>query len=360
MGTVISVFNHKGGVGKTTLVHNIGVAMAQQGHNVLFIDADPQMNLTAAYHGLSDKVQYGDDDKISAVDTIKSQWAEAIAKPSIFDVIGNCMKGNPVNMRELDWTYQAENSGQVGLLQGSVKLASLEADMHLAISTRRDIQAAQIIRVQQYLRELSQKYDVIFIDTPPSAGSSVTSVLVRSSDYLITPVSPTFFSLQAIDNLQSIFTNWNKEFDWIDGFDYRVKFLGSVVQMVKRYAGGANQSDFSATTDQWVTTLNDRTKPFQQWMLGTGHSVSEDGFNAIFPNCTPFIAEVCCDFTAQLRGIAERAGVAIINLTQDLCVQYKPATSAVDITKAGGQYKLSFDKISEQYKRLANNLAQLL
>ena len=43
----IAFFNHKGGVGKTTLVFNIGLALARAGKRVLFMDADPQANLTS-------------------------------------------------------------------------------------------------------------------------------------------------------------------------------------------------------------------------------------------------------------------------------------------------------------------------
>lgn len=55
---IISFFNHKGGVGKTTLVHNLAYALADEGQKVLLIDADPQMNLTAAIYGLSTSVNY--------------------------------------------------------------------------------------------------------------------------------------------------------------------------------------------------------------------------------------------------------------------------------------------------------------
>ena len=48
MGSIITVFSHKGGVGKTTLVHNLGYILADRGKRVLLIDADPQMNLTSA------------------------------------------------------------------------------------------------------------------------------------------------------------------------------------------------------------------------------------------------------------------------------------------------------------------------
>lgn len=45
----IALFNHKGGVGKTTLTVNITDALAESGKTVLLVDADPQCNLTSFY-----------------------------------------------------------------------------------------------------------------------------------------------------------------------------------------------------------------------------------------------------------------------------------------------------------------------
>ncbi|MEO1530076.1 MAG: ParA family protein, partial [Planctomycetota bacterium] len=47
----LTLFNHKGGVGKTTLTVNIADALGAMGHTVLLIDADPQCNLTSYYLG---------------------------------------------------------------------------------------------------------------------------------------------------------------------------------------------------------------------------------------------------------------------------------------------------------------------
>ncbi|WP_218190126.1 ParA family protein [Plesiomonas shigelloides] len=44
---IISLFNHKGGVSKTTTAFNLGWMLAEQGHKTLIVDADPQCNLTA-------------------------------------------------------------------------------------------------------------------------------------------------------------------------------------------------------------------------------------------------------------------------------------------------------------------------
>ena len=54
MATVISLFNHKGGVSKTTTTFRLGWKLARLGKKVLIVDADPQCNLTGLTLGLED------------------------------------------------------------------------------------------------------------------------------------------------------------------------------------------------------------------------------------------------------------------------------------------------------------------
>lgn len=58
MGKIIVSFSHKRGVGKTTLVQNIGVSLMTKGKNVLLIDFDSQRNLSANIAGFGDSVEY--------------------------------------------------------------------------------------------------------------------------------------------------------------------------------------------------------------------------------------------------------------------------------------------------------------
>jgi hypothetical protein len=95
--------------------------------------------------------------------------------------------------------------------------------------------------------------------------------------------------------------------------------------------------------------------------MGRGMSISEKDFIAIFDESKPFIIQKCCDFTPQLRSIAEKAGVPVVKLTPELCKTYKDSKSAlVNIESPTGQYAKSFKSISESYNAIADGLIKLL
>lgn len=132
--------------------------------------------------------------------------------------------------------------------------------------------------------------------------------------------------------------------------------------MAKRFNGGnvkENITRFSSSAEKWIEDLNESVKKFQRFALQRGMSVTEDEFNHYFLDSHPFIIAKCCDFTSQLRSIAEKAGLPVVQLTQEICTKYKDSTSQVDISKENGQYRLSLESIIQSYGSVVDGLVRL-
>lgn len=363
MGKIITFFNHKGGVGKTTLVHNLGFILADKGFKVLLIDADPQMNLTAALYGLSTSVEYSTDEG--------SKWSENVKKYiSLFEYLNNDLKSESCDKQIFRVQSDRNKDGLVDLISGSINLANIEIDLYSIIKNKNEFTNDIPYKFEHSIRKQKNNYDFILIDTSPSASSIVNALIMMLTDFFITPVSPAFFSLQAIDNLSSIFQNWIKLLgDYqttqsFKGLSFHPKFLGLVIQMAKRFNGGSVEegTSFSRSAEKWISDVNNSVKKFQQFAMLRGMSISESEFRDFFGiESQPFIIQKCCDFTPQLRSIAEKAGVPVVHLTQEICNQLKDTKSrVVDITKENGQYAISFKSISNSYNNIATGLIALL
>lgn len=389
MGHIISFFNHKGGVGKTTLSHNIAFALADLGKKVLLIDADPQMNLTSAMFGLSSSIDYSDDDN--------TKWQKLKKENlSIVDYLNYHLKDGDnaeyPNGKKLfsGKVANEESGGTVDLYCGDINIPNIEADLMTILKSNNSLNRNVVGSVEKSIRKLAQNYDFVLIDTSPSSSSIINALMVLSSDYFIAPVSPTFFSLQAIDNLSNIFENWLSLFDGfyktigLDGLSFKVKFLGVVVQMAKRY-----KSEGSSATTRWIAESNSSIKRFVDYAATVRRfAISDAEFNQICTNegahgykSQPFIIEKCCDFTQMLRGIAEHFGIPVIYLTQDLCKRYVKEYNAMaekynelladteqkmkktQLAMITGdkdlQYKITFESICKSYRKIAADLTNI-
>ncbi len=368
MGKIVTFFNHKGGVGKTTLVHNLGFILADKGYKILLIDADPQMNLTAAMYGLSTSVEYSTDED--------SKWNENTKKYiSLSEHLNIELREIECNKTFFRIESEKNQNGVIDLISGDINLSTIEADLFGVVKSKNELTKNIPNKFERSITKQKAYYDFIFIDTSPSGSSIVNALMIMLSDYFIAPVSPSFFSLQAIDNLSTIFQNWRDllgGYETIKGFkgiSFQPKFLGLVVQMGKRFNGGNlkneaitnSQTNFSQSTEKWIDDLNVSVTRFQKWAISRDMSISEEDFTGIFNESKPFIIQKCCDFTPQLRSIAEKAGVPVVNLTPELCKIHKDSKSAmVHIDKPKGQYTKSFNDISKSYNAIADGLIRLL
>lgn len=159
----ISIFNQKGGVGKTTSVVNLAVALSKLNKKVLVIDFDPQANTTT---GL------GFD---------KNELEKSIYK--MFYDEGNNYKDYILKSEEGPYLIASENS-----LSGlEVELVSLDEEERLKM-------------LSQIIEELEKDFDIILIDCPPSLGLLSLNALV-ASDSIIIPIQTEYYALEGVSEL---------------------------------------------------------------------------------------------------------------------------------------------------------------
>lgn len=153
---IISMVNHKGGVGKTTSTINLGKALAISGFKVLLVDFDSQGNTSQCF----------------GVYTPEEQVIDAI-----------------LDNKELPIIEIAEN---FYLSPSNIKMAYRETDLVNSIGNEK--------RLRNKLNEISEKFDFILIDCPPALNIFTTNALV-ASDMCIVPLQPEAYAFYGVENL---------------------------------------------------------------------------------------------------------------------------------------------------------------
>jgi len=236
MKKVFAFFNHKGGVGKTTLAYNVAWKLSKTGKNVLMIDADAQCNLTEI--SVEDEHLYGND----LLEYHPSFFQENnIYKYFSGYIFPDLNKGFP-------HTQIFNKNEKLALLPGSIDFARLEETISLAVA---GIQAVRHVPHSAYtaLQTISADFDCIIIDLSP-ALSATNQLFLMLSDYFIIPVNPSIFSMQALRNLGEIFRGWNRTLSGFDVFSRKTKnlpkMLGIVCQNYRPYSRKDEQNTVSA------------------------------------------------------------------------------------------------------------------
>ena len=245
MSTLISLFNHKGGVSKTTTAFNLGWAMAERGKRVLIVDGDPQCNLTGTVLG------FGGIDELSVFysDNPKTNISDCL--DPIFQGSGETL--TPANVA-------ATPHENMFLLPGNIDLAENETQIAVALSASSAIPALQnipgapcaLIRMTAEEKDI----DVVIVDMSPSVGA-LNQCLLMGSDYFIVPTSPDYYCNQAIISLSRVVPRWHGEIDTfragqlIYPFPSRPpKFCGIISQRYRPRLGNPAQS-----FQQWIDTI---------------------------------------------------------------------------------------------------------
>ncbi|MTK14086.1 MAG: ParA family protein [Clostridiaceae bacterium] len=201
---VISIFNQKGGVGKTTTSINLSSYLAMQGYKILNIDIDPQGNTTS---GLG-------FDKRSLTE-------------SMYDILTS-----DATIDEI--AKKSELIDNFYLIPSTMELAGAEVEL-ISKDNRENI-------LKNKISNMKSKFDYIFIDCPPSLGLLTINALTASDSVLI-PIQCEFYALegvgQLINTIQLVKKSLNKNLE-VEGvimsmYDGRTKLSNEVVSEVKSY-----------------------------------------------------------------------------------------------------------------------------
>jgi len=198
MTNIIAVANHKGGVGKTTSVQNIGVALSNLGKKVLLIDLDPQANL-------SDSFGYEDADT-SIYDALTEKGPAPIHKVSDF-------------------------------------LSIIPSNLDLSVA---EVELSNVPGREYVLRELISSwktdFDYVIIDCPPSLGLLTINALTACDEVYI-PLDAQYFSMKGLDKLmyilEKIKARLNKDVEvtgvFLTQFDKRLVLNNNIAEMIEDY-----------------------------------------------------------------------------------------------------------------------------
>jgi len=160
---IISIANQKGGVGKTATTTNLGVSLFSLGRNVLVVDMDPQGNLSSSF-----------GERPPPPATVADALLDRKVQVPIVPLYGG-------------------NGARFDLVPASISLAAAEASLMNKLGRE--------FRLRDQLATVADRYDFIFIDTPPSLGLLTINSLVAAQMVLI-PTEARYFSLQGLQMLQ--------------------------------------------------------------------------------------------------------------------------------------------------------------
>ncbi|ABR86783.1 chromosome partitioning protein [Pseudomonas aeruginosa] len=242
---IVTLYNHKGGVSKTTTTFNIATYLADHGKKVLMVDADPQCNLTEI--ALARTI--ASLDKAAEANGLAD--AGALPGTSVLDALNQRIKGD-VAYIDIEKIEPCEIHENLDLLRGSVDLSSIEDDLaeaHVQRMSMRTNLMRTYVSIGDFLVRLADKkgYDYIFIDVGPSSGA-LTRAFFLACDAFFIPVAPDRFNVQAIGTLSKILSRWIREHQEViskyQDLEMPIRagrpaFLGAIVQAFKKYAGEA-------------------------------------------------------------------------------------------------------------------------
>ncbi len=253
---IITLYNHKGGVSKTTTTYNLARFLQNKEKKVLVVDADPQCNMTEML--LCDVIERLDEE------AERTGVVAELPGTSLLQVLEPRFNGDE-SFVNIDRIESVQIDTNLWLLRGDVSLNRLEdyiAEAHAQRFSNKIHEKRNYVALGDMLLRYGQKkkLDYILIDVGPSSGALTRSCFLACDAFFI-PMSADRFNVQAIHTLTEILHRWIEEHNQVYG-DFnklnlpiregRPRFLGAIPQHFKKYKGRPK-----AGFELWMNRIQD-------------------------------------------------------------------------------------------------------
>lgn len=194
---VLTFFNNKGGVGKTSLVYHLAWMYSKLGLNVLAVDLDPQANLTSMFI---------EEDQLETIYAESSSSANTIFK---------CVKPL-MEVRDLQSPTLQEIAPALHLIPGDLDLAGFEDTLSVEWNSLGSSALYRPFRILTAFSTIMQQgakqaqADIILADVGPNLGAINRSALI-ATQFVVVPLGADLFSLQGLWNLGPTLRNWRTQ-----------------------------------------------------------------------------------------------------------------------------------------------------
>lgn len=197
---VLTLFNNKGGVGKTALAYNMACMMEDMELRVLVCDLDPQADLTALFLG---------------ADALEELWADDSPEPNtIHRCVRPLVDGGDAVPPKL-----CKISANLSLLPGDLDLCDFERHPPAVLDGKQARRPLRLLSAFWRVAQMGAKQlgaDLILMDAGPGLGG-INHCALLASDFFITPLSVDVYSRQGLRNMGPTIRRWRGEWRELRG-----------------------------------------------------------------------------------------------------------------------------------------------
>lgn len=193
MTPVVTFFNNKGGVGKTSLVYHLAWMYAQLGVRVVAVDLDPQANLTAAFL---------DEEELERL------WPDDGPATTVYGTVAPILRG----VGDIGRTSMLQIDERLALAPGDLNLSRFEDELSSQWPGCLDGKERAFRVISAFRRLIDAgadrfSADLVLVDVGPNLGAINRAALV-ATDHVVVPLAPDLFSLQGLRNLGPTLREW--------------------------------------------------------------------------------------------------------------------------------------------------------